>query len=120
MVEKAHTELDQMLRHLMLIGFGALLGWTAATAYGVASASWDIDTNGALRFLLAILIVTFAHRTVDEVREWRMSTRRSTDERSGFAEPVWETPRSMETTMQGTEAVETVEAAVTEAPQPPQ
>ena len=77
MVEKAHTELDEMLRHLMLIGFGALLGWTAATAYGVASASWDIDTNGALRFLLAILIVTFAHRTVDEIREWRMSTKRS-------------------------------------------
>ncbi|MEX0985220.1 MAG: hypothetical protein WD096_09245 [Actinomycetota bacterium] len=95
MVEKSHAELDVMLRHLMLVGFGALLGWTGATAYGVASASWEIDTNGALRFLLAILIVTFAKRTFDEVLQWRHS-RKPVDERFGFATPVWETPRAAE------------------------
>jgi len=112
MVEKTHTELDEMLRHLMLVGFGALLGWTGATVYGVASAHWEIDSHGALRFMLAVLVVTFAHRTYDEIQAWR-TAKQSTDERLGFATPVWETPRASET------AAEQDEVA-TEAPQPPQ
>ena len=120
MVEKSHAGLDEMLRHFMLIGFGALLGWIGATVYGVANAAWEMDTNGTLRFVLAILIVTFAHRTVDEIRQWRMS-KLSTDERLGFAEPVWETPRTME--MAPADAEEPTQdrsGAVTEASQPPQ
>ena len=120
MVERSHAGLDDMLRHLMLIGFGALLGWIGATVYGVTSAAWEMDTNGTLRFVLAILIVTFAHRTVDEIRQWRLS-KLSTDERLGFAEPVWETPRAME--MAPAEVEEPARdhgAAVTEASQPPQ
>jgi hypothetical protein len=90
MVERSHTQLDDMLRHLILVGFGALLGWTAATAYGAASASWQFDTNGMLRFLLAILVVTFAHRTYEELRNWKMS-QTPVEERLGFGAPVWET-----------------------------
>jgi len=95
MTERLHTQLDDMLRHLILVGFGALLGWTAATAYGAASASWQFDTNGMLRFLLAILVVTFAHRTYDEIRAWKMS-HTPVEERLGFGVPVWETPRTTE------------------------
>jgi hypothetical protein len=112
MVERSRTQLDEMLHHLVLVGFGALLGWTGATLYGVASASWEIDTNGALRFLLAVLIVTFAHRTYQEVRRWRTS-RLPTDERLGFATPVWETPRTVEMSNDRDETT-------TEAPPTPQ
>ena len=112
MVEKSHAELDDMLRHLMLVGFGALLGWTGATAYGVVGASWHIQTNDALRFLLAILIVTFARRTYAEVMQWRLS-KMPADERLGFATPIWETVRASEMSAER-------DAPVTEAPQPPQ
>jgi hypothetical protein len=112
MVERTHPGLDEMLRHFMLVGFGALMGWTAATVYGVASAHWDIDTNGALRFMLAVLVVTFAHRTYSEIREWRAS-KEPTDERLGFAAPVWETSRAAEMTI-------TSDETATEAQQPPQ
>ena len=87
MVERSHAEFDEMLRHLMLVGFGALLGWTGATAYGIVGASWHIETNGALRFLLAILVVTFARRTYEEIVQWRIS-KQPPDERLGFAAPV--------------------------------
>lgn len=95
MVERSHTQLDDMLRHLILVGFGALLGWTAATAYGAASASWQFDTSGMLRFLLAILVVTFSHRTYEELRNWKMS-QTPVEERLGFGTPVWETSRTAE------------------------
>jgi membrane protein implicated in regulation of membrane protease activity len=110
-VERTRAELDEMLKHLVLIGFGALIGWTGATLYGMAS-QWEIATNDALRFLLAILVVTFARRTYDEVQSWRAS-KRSTDERLGFATPVWETPRS-------TEMPSEPDTLATEAPAPPQ
>jgi hypothetical protein len=119
-VEKTHVQLDEMLRHFMLIGFGALLGWIGATAYGVVNASWEVDTNGTLRFVLAILIVTFAHRTVDEIREWRLS-KMSTDERLGFGAPVWETTRGMEPIAVGDAPMTAdLDVPATGTPQPPQ
>jgi len=112
-IGRTRTGLDEMLQHFVLIGFGALLGWTAAVAYGVIGSSWEIATNDMLRFLLAILVVTFARRTYAEIGAWR-SSRRPVDERLGFAQPMWETPRgSWEATGEG-------HGPDTEAPQPPQ
>ena len=89
---RTQLDLDDLMRQLMLVGFGMLLAWSLTGVVGMISGSFTIEPNAALRFLLAILVVVFARRTYWEIREWHW--RRATpDDRSGFASPLWETPR---------------------------
>jgi hypothetical protein len=91
-VARARVDFDDLMRQLMLVGFGMLLAWSLTGVVGMISGSFGVEPMGALRFLLAILVVVFARRTYWEIREWRWR-RTSADDRYGFASPLWETPR---------------------------
>lgn len=110
---RTRVDFDDLMRQLMFVGFGALLAWSLTGAVGMISGSFSIEPNAALRFLLAVLVVVFARRTYWELREWHWR-RRSPDDRSGFASPLWETPRM------STEHPEPSPAVVTGSPQDPQ
>lgn len=92
---RRHVDFDHLLHDMTLVGFGGLLSWTLGGIVGLISGSWAVEPTSALRFLLAVLVLVFARRTYWEVQEWRWS-RRSDGERSGFASPMWETPRAAE------------------------
>jgi hypothetical protein len=92
---RPRVDFDELMRHLMAIGFGALALWTLASSTGVALGMVSISTAATLRFLLAVLVLVFARRTYWEVREWRWS-RLPADERFGFASPLPEHARSWE------------------------
>ena len=85
---RTQLDLDDLMRQLMLVGFGMLLAWSLTGVVGLISGSFTIAPGAALRFLLAILVVVFARRTYWEIREWHW--RRTTpDDRSGFASPAY-------------------------------
>jgi ABC-type molybdate transport system substrate-binding protein len=83
----ARLDLDELMRHLMILGFVALALWAATGLLGVVSGYVSINPSATLRFLLAILILVFARRTYWELREWRWK-RLPPDERYGFANPL--------------------------------
>ena len=91
------VDLDDLLRDLTAVGFVSLLLWTVVGAVGAASGTLQIDAHQTLKFLLAVLIVSFARRTYKEMVEWRWS-RVPAAKRFGFAQPLRETPRSNERT----------------------
>lgn len=91
-MHRAHVDLDSLMRDMMLVGIGALLGWSLAGTVGFVSGAFGIEPHATLRFLLAVLVLVFARRTYWEVREWRWS-KLPVDARYGFASPLWETPR---------------------------
>jgi len=92
-VNHARIDFDQLMRDLMLIGFGALLMWTLTGVVGFVSGQYAIEPLATLRFLLSVLVLVFARRTYWELREWRWK-RTSADDRFGFSSPLWENPRS--------------------------
>ncbi|MEA2558272.1 MAG: hypothetical protein QOG88_1810 [Actinomycetota bacterium] len=92
---RARFEFDGLLRHLVTVGFAALLTWAAIGAVGLFAGYTSVDTHQVLKFLLAVLILVFARRTYWEIREWRWK-RIPAEERYGFASPLWETPRGGE------------------------
>jgi hypothetical protein len=91
-VSHAHTDMDDLLRRLMVVGFVALILWSLAGTVGLLSGFATVAPEPTLRFLLAILIVTFARRTYWELREWRWR-RVDPDDRFGFTSPIHEAPR---------------------------
>jgi hypothetical protein len=95
MRDRARVDFDELMRHLMAIGFGALATWTAVSTTGIALGLVSISPRATLRFLLAILVLVFARRTYWEIREWRWN-RLPPDERYGFASPIREHPRASE------------------------
>jgi hypothetical protein len=86
-------DFDQLMRDLMLIGFGALLAWTLTGVAGFVSGEFGVEPLPTLRFLLSVLVLVFARRTYWEIREWRWK-RTSADDRFGFSSPLRENPRS--------------------------
>ena len=92
---RARLDLDDLLQRFVGVGFAVLIIWVTATAIGAISGFSHPAPQPTLRFLLAILIVTFARRTYWEVREWRWR-HIPVDERYGFANPLFEHPRSWE------------------------
>jgi hypothetical protein len=86
-------DLDDLLRRLTVIGFVALLLWSLTETAGMLSGIATIAPRASLRFLLAILVVTFARRTYWELREWRWR-RVSPEDRFGFSSPIHEAPRT--------------------------
>ena len=97
-------DFDELMRHLMVVGFAALAIWTLVSSAGLALGMVTISPQATLRFLLAVLILVFSRRTYWELREWHWR-RFPPDERYGFANPIWEHARTTET-------------AVTESPHP--
>lgn len=83
------------MRHLMVVGFLSLACWSLTALAGTVSEYLTISARPTLRFLLAVLVLVFARRTYWEVREWRWR-KLPPDERFGFANPLWEHPRSSE------------------------
>ena len=101
MSTRAGVDFDGLMRHLMVVGFGALTAWTAVSTTGMALGVMQISPSATLRFLLAVLVLVFARRTYLEVQEWRWN-RLPPDERFGFANPIWEHPRTSELDLPGT------------------
>jgi len=92
---RSRIDFDQLMRDLMLVGFGALLAWTLTGVVGVMSGEYSVEPQAALRFLLAVLVLVFARRTYWEIREWHWR-RFAPDDRYGFTSPIWEHARSSE------------------------
>ena len=84
---RTRIDFDELMRVLTVIGFVALATWVLSAAAGVLSGYTLISPSATLRFLLAVLIVSFARRTYWEVCEWRWS-KLPPDERSGFSNPL--------------------------------
>ena len=96
MTERTHrVGLDELMRLMTAIGFGALATWVLASSVGVISGYVVVSPPATLRFLLAVLILVFARRTYWEVREWRWG-KLPPDERFGFSSPLWEHGRVSE------------------------
>jgi hypothetical protein len=96
-------QFDELLRHLVTVGFAGLLIWAAVGVAGFFTGYLQFDSHQILKFLLAILILVFARRTYWEMCEWRWK-HVPLDERYGFSSPLWETPRGNEHAAQGTAA----------------
>jgi len=92
MEKHARIDFDRLMRDLMLVGVGGLVGWTLAGTFGTVSGMIQVEPQATLRFLLAVLVLVFARRTYWEIQEWRWR-RLPNDDRFGFASPLWETPR---------------------------
>jgi hypothetical protein len=92
---RTRIDFDDLMRHLMVVGFAALTAWTIVSTTGVALGMIRISGQATLRFLLAVLVVVFARRTYWEINEWRWN-RLPPDERFGFENPLAEHPRRSE------------------------
>lgn len=93
---RTRIDFDDLMRHLMVVGFATLTAWTIVSTTGVALGMIQISSQATLRFLLAVLVVVFARRTYWEINEWRWN-RLPPDERFGFESPLSEHPRRSET-----------------------
>ena len=100
MSTRVRVDFDDLMRHLMVVGFVALTAWTIVSTTGLALGVMRISPHDTLRFLLAVLVLVFARRTYWEVQEWRWR-RLPPDERFGFASPIWEHPRTSELDVTG-------------------
>jgi hypothetical protein len=90
---RGKLDFDGLLRDLVLVGFGGLIGWVIVAGAGSLSGLLQVAPQPTLKFLLAVLILSFARRTYWELREWRWR-HTPPEERYGFASPLWETPRA--------------------------
>ena len=93
MNEPMRLDFDDLMRHLMMVGFFALIAWTLVSGYGILMGLLNVAPGATLRFLLSVLILVFSRRTYWEIREWR-TRKLSPDERYGFANPLSERPRA--------------------------
>jgi len=84
-------DFDELMRHLMVVGFAALTAWTIVSTTGLALGLVRISPHATLRFLLAVLVVVFSRRTYWEMQEWHWR-HLPPDERYGFASPIWGAP----------------------------
>ena len=92
---RTRIDFDELMRILMIVGFGALATCAMTSAVGVMSGFTYISGSATLRFLLAVLILVFSRRTYWEIREWHWK-KLNPDDRTGFANPWWEPGRSHE------------------------
>ena len=90
---RTRIDFDDLMRHLMVVGFAALTAWTIVSTTGVALGMIRISGEATLRFLLAVLVVVFARRTYWEINEWWWR-RLPPDERFGFESPLGAHPRT--------------------------
>jgi hypothetical protein len=84
MMPPRRPQLDTLLRDLTAVGFGALAAWSLIGLYGTLGGILEVDRPATLRFLLAVMLLVYAHHFLIRMREWRLR-RMPTDERYGFA-----------------------------------
>jgi hypothetical protein len=83
MTTRARTDLDTLLNDLTRAAFAVLAAWSLVGLYGTLGGYLEVNRPATLRFLLAVLVLVFAHHLEIRVREWRLR-RLPPDERYGF------------------------------------
>jgi hypothetical protein len=83
MATKQRTDLDTLLNDLTRAAFAVLTAWSVVGLYGTLGGYLEVNRPATLRFLLAVLVLVFAHHFLVRVREWRLQ-QLTPDERYGF------------------------------------
>jgi hypothetical protein len=83
MKTRARTDLDTLLNDLTRAAFAVLAAWSLVGLYGTLGGYLEVNRPATLRFLLAVLVLVFAHNLEMHVRERRLR-RLDPDERYGF------------------------------------
>ena len=83
MTMRQRPQIDTLLRHLTLVGFGVLVAWSTIGLYGTLGGILEVNRQATLRFLLAVMLLVYAHHFLVRMREWRLR-RLPPDERYGF------------------------------------
>lgn len=83
MATRARTDLDTLLNDLTKAAFAVLTAWSIFGLYGTLGGYLEVNRPATLRFLLAILVLVFAHHLTVRVNERRLR-RLPPDERYGF------------------------------------
>jgi hypothetical protein len=85
MIVQRRPDLETLLRHLEIVGFAVLTAWSVVGLYGTLGGYLAVNRQATLRFLLAILVIVFAHDVLVHVRERRLQ-QLPPDERYGFVD----------------------------------
>jgi hypothetical protein len=85
MTLRQRLQIDTLLRHLTMVGFGVLAAWSLIGLYGTLGGLLEVNRPATLRFLLAVMLLVYAHHFMTRMREWRLR-RLPPDERYGFAQ----------------------------------
>ena len=85
MTHPPRLQLDTLLRHLKLVAFGVLAAWSLIGLYGTLGGILEVNRQATLRFLLAVMLLVYAHHFLVRMREWRLR-RLPPDERYGLAQ----------------------------------
>lgn len=83
MATRARTDLDTLLNDLTIAAFAVLTAWSIFGLYGTLGGYLEVNRPATLRFLLAILVLVFAHHLTVRVNERRLR-RLPPDERYGW------------------------------------
>jgi hypothetical protein len=83
MTPSRRPQLDTLLHHLTLVGFGVLITWSVIGLYGTLGGILEVNRLATLRFLLVIMVLVYAHHFVLRLRERRLR-QLPPDERYGF------------------------------------
>ncbi len=83
MTTRSRTDLDTLLTDLTRAAFAVLVSWSIVGLYGTLGGYLEVNRPATLRFLLAVLVLVFAHHSVIRVRERRLR-RLHPDQRYGF------------------------------------
>jgi hypothetical protein len=83
MATRQRTDLDTLLNDLTQAAFAVLAAWSLVGLYGTLGGYLEVNRPATLRFLLAVLVLVFAHHLLIRVRERRLR-RLPPDERYGF------------------------------------
>jgi hypothetical protein len=83
MTTRHRPDLDTVLNDLTRAAFAVLTAWSIVGVYGTLGGYLEVNRQATLRFLLAVLVMVFAHDFLNRVRERRLR-RLPPDERYGF------------------------------------
>jgi hypothetical protein len=83
MTTRQRPDLDTVLNDLTRAAFAVLTAWSVVGLYGTLGGYLEVNRQATLRFLLAVLVMVFAHDFLNRVRERRLR-RLPPDERYGF------------------------------------
>jgi hypothetical protein len=83
MTTRSRTDLDTLLTDLTRAAFAVLAAWSIVGLYGTLGGYLEINRPATLRFLLAVMVLVYAHHFLIRVRERRLR-RLHPDERYGF------------------------------------
>ena len=83
MTPHQRLQIDTLLRHLTLVGFAFLATWSVIGLYGTLGGLLEVNRPATLRFLLAVMLLVYAHHFLVRLRERRLRLM-PPDERYGF------------------------------------